>query len=51
MIGCCSGLLTAANIPAFVIALCDNAAHNVPVASVVDTAVADVTAAVDVPWV
>jgi hypothetical protein len=35
----------------FAVVLGDNAAHNVPVASVVDTAVADVTAAVDVPWV
>jgi hypothetical protein len=35
----------------FAVVLDDNAAHNVPVASAVDTAVTDVTAAVDIPWV
>jgi hypothetical protein len=51
MIGCCCRFTNCCLIPAFVIALCDNAAHNVPVASAVDTVVTDVTGAVYVPWV
>jgi hypothetical protein len=35
----------------FAVFLGDNAAHNIPVATVMDTDVTDVTVAADIPWV